>query len=493
MLLSFGIYMFFDRSIPASAGSLLLEQEMSGLAMSRYRGRGFKRLVLGLSALVTTALLAVALPVAASANTIPVSDAYGFTVRTSAGTEWVGTKFVGVNKILAVCDQPSKALNGGQTFYTVDTLAELGPVKSLIAEYVLNKYLGLRGKINGAAVRIDLNTLAGNRQDVRRWIRALPIEVRAKVVALSRKHLANGRRYHGPYSVSFALSSQPKVGEHATATFKVVSKSTNRGVPGETVSLSSPNMFVPATIRTNSAGVASADVVVTDVGDPVIDATSLLAPTQMLVGSVPPNEQQLKAAKPSVPYTAKVTYSQVVNAPTVSYVCDSVCAGNPPVTVKGCNESTGAVMQYMVFDDAVLAVAPEIQPGQCTETVFNALDGHHITVGYRYMVNGKWTATVTFPGELVIDCPPQPAVTVNLTYDCAANNAIVVVSMPASPTRPTAIFIDGKQAVLAGPGEVATKTFTAKCGNGTVFQVQGAIQRTNTQFNMGPIIPVTIT
>ncbi len=143
--------------------------------------------------------------------------------------------------------------------------------------YALWTYGRTTSDDTAAAVMLYVHTLMGDARPGE----VDPAAIGPAVAALSTRIAREAARYHGPYRVDVALPAEIGAGKTATATIRVFS---GAGVPLPNLDLSlsaTGASSVPATVRTNAAGVATVGVTAAGAGGVHLTATTETLPSTL--------------------------------------------------------------------------------------------------------------------------------------------------------------------------------------------------------------------
>jgi hypothetical protein len=296
-----------------------------------------------------------------------------------------------------------------------------------------------------------------------------PTAIGPGVAALYARIAAQAARFHGPYRVEVALPGEIGAGKTGTATIRVLS---GAGVPlpDLDLSLSATGAEVPATVRTNAAGVATVELRATGAG-----GVHLTATTEPLPATLPRIFQPSKPAPArNGQRLASAEAQRVSNADTSSgkkAQLEMSSIATPAEVVAGGRSTdkvaiSGALASYRQRV-AVRLYGPfrTVAAITCTGTPF---------FSSSFPANGSGTyttsaATVVQPGYYQYQqVAPSDANHVGVTTPCTAASERVRVA--AQPAVHTAV---SSKTVAAG--ETVSDTVTVSGLSGEQVTVEAAL------------------
>lgn len=443
---------------------------------------------------------------AAGLASAPPADARSGGLRPGLGYRLSGGDFVGfyvtADGTKVYCLDPREAEPA-----TV-SLARLtrypGTSRTVTAElaYALARWGDARSMWSAAVESQVVNTLVGNGTDVRRRAASLPSSIAARVAA----HVRLARRLHGPYVVHVSVPRAPAPGQSGHGRVWVTSAAGHR-VPDVRLALrANAAGAVAAQVHTGADGQATFSYSVVGVGDVRITATASNLPSTAILASRPESYQQhMVTAASGVVERASTSFAHRPNAFTYRYACTSACEGRPSVSLRACAPAStyASRIEYRIGDRTRTVAYPARSQRSCRTVTLTLHDGDHVMGVWRYRIHGRWTRAVAAGGTFTVDCPAVPPVAVSLTYDCAKASVRIALADPGSDgtwtplvnrSRHAMLLIIGgaaAQRIRAGSGQTAVFTASAVCGAPVTYTAQAAVQRSNGEYNSGPIASIT--
>lgn len=469
-----------------------------------------KRLVRATAAFVLSALtmigLAVVVASASSASSGALIRASGVP-REGKGFAVAGGDFVGYYVTAGgrklYCLSPKKALPAHISLHRTMHYPGLGKRRSAWLAYALGRW-GNASSDNAAAAESQvLNTIVGNRSDVRRRAPQLPKQVAGTV----RRHLRLVHRYHGPYRVVVQTPRAALPGQRATGTVTVSSAATRHRLHHVDVRLTgSPNVHVPARVTTNARGVAHFRYQVRDVGEVHVLATATGLPAMSIYRNHPgAGVQHMVSPVHHVKAHGSASFRAVPSGIAHRYACTTTCNGRPVSTVRACSPADSRASRLTLrFGRRTSELKfPARGSRHCAQIQIATRDGDRVTATWQYRTAHGWSAPIRARGSFRVDCPAVPPVGIMLSADCthgtlriglARRGADGAWSPLTNPSRHRMVLAIGGARTLvlaADPGHKAVFRAPVSCSAPRTYTWQAGVQRANGDYNYGPRGSVT--
>ena len=437
--------------------------------------------------LTCAASLALLLPRAAGASS-PLHEGSGYRL---ANGDFVGY-YVTATGTKVYCLSPRKALPGGVTLRTVTHYPGVTVTVSRQLTYALHRWGDVAGRDAAAVESQLLNTIVGNRADVARRAGSLPRRLAAAVA----HRLTLTRLLAGPYRLAVHLPKALLPGQSAVGNVEVVS-STGRALPGATVTITtSANVRLPKRVTTAAGGLGRFTYTVTDVGAVQVRATATGLPTEAIrVNSPAPSQQHMVSWAGTTTVSGSATFHRAARGFAGSYSCDTACAGHPLVRLRACADSSAharRIVWHAGSRQVVHIFAPSTR-AVCASVTVRLADRDRVRGAWQFRTSHGWSRSVPARGSFVVDCPPVPAVTVAMTYDCSTASLTIALAGVNGSTHQQVLVIGGavSRRIAAGKGQRATFTTRVSCAAPATYTMQAGIQRANGAFHYGAQASVT--